>query len=86
MRMKRKDTQRLLSQQKTKPSKAKSTMVVMGLMVAAVSVFVGTSGVANAQAGNTSTGYGGGISIDIGDVIGDNNVIVIIVNYFVGNS
>lgn len=75
-----------LSQEKTKPNKAKSAMVVMGLMVAAVSVFAGTAGVANAQAGNTSTGYGGGISIDIGDVIGDNNVIIIIVNYFVGNS
>lgn len=65
---------------------AKSGLITMGLMVAAVSVFVGTAGVANAQAGNTSTGYGGGINIDIGDVIGDNNVIVIIVNYFVGNN
>jgi hypothetical protein len=83
MRIKRKDT-RLLSQQKTK---AKPAMLAMGLMVAAVSVFVGTAGVANATPGNTSNGYGGGgISIDIGNIIGDNNVIVIIVNYFVGNS
>lgn len=80
MRIKQTST-RLLSQQKTKP-----TMLVMGLMVAAVSVFIGTAGVANAQAGNTSTGYGGGINIGIGDIIGDNNVIIIIVNYFVGNS
>lgn len=86
MRIKRNDTQRLLSQKKTKPNKAQSTMVAMGLMVAAVSVFAGTAGVANAQAGNTSTGYGGGgVSIDIGNIIGDNNVIIIIVNYFVGS-
>jgi hypothetical protein len=80
MRKLHKSTPRLLSQQKTKPA-----MAVMGLMVAAVSVFIGTAGVANAQPGNTANGYGGGgISIDIGDVIGDNNVIIIIVNYFVG--
>jgi hypothetical protein len=64
-----------------------STKLVMGLMVAAVSVLVGTAGVANAapgQGGN-NTGYGGDININIGDIVGDNNTIVIIVNYLVGN-
>ncbi|HEX6416411.1 MAG TPA: hypothetical protein VFZ62_02700 [Candidatus Saccharimonadales bacterium] len=66
-----------LSQKRTMPSK-----LVMGLMVAAVSVLVGTAGVAGAT--NNSNGYGGGINLDLGQVIGDNNVIVIIINYFVG--
>jgi len=61
------------------------TKLVMGLMVAAVSVLVGTAGVASAMPQNDGHGYGGGISVDIGDIIGDNNVIVIIVNYFTGN-
>lgn len=75
-------TPKRVSQEKTKPTK-----LVMGLMVAAVSVFIGTAGVAGATPGNTTNGYGGGgISIDIGNIIGDNNVIIIIVNYFVGNS
>ncbi len=51
-------------------------------MVAAVSVLVGTAGVASAMPQNH--GYGGDINIGIGDIIGDNNVIVIIVNYFTG--
>lgn len=87
MRIKRTDT-RLLSQKKTKPTrlKAKPAMLAMGLMVAAVSVFAGTAGVANATPGNTNTGYGGGgVSIDIGNIIGDNNVVIIIVQYFVGS-
>lgn len=87
MRIKRTDT-RLLSQKKTKPTRlqAKPAMLAMGLMVAAVSVFAGTAGVANATPGNTTAGYGGGgVSIDIGNIIGDNNVIIIIVNYFVGS-
>lgn len=58
------------------------TKLVMGLMVAAVSVLVGTAGVASAMPQNH--GYGGDINIGIGDIIGDNNVIVIIVNYFTG--
>lgn len=56
-------------------------------MVAAVSVLVGTAGVANAapgQGGN-NTGYGGDININIGDIVGNNNTIVVIVNYLVGN-
>lgn len=58
-------------------------------MVAAVSVLVSTAGVANAAPGNgqgNGHGYGGGnISVNIGDIIGDNNVIIIIVNYFAGH-
>lgn len=61
------------------------TKLVMGLMVAAVSVLVGTAGVASAMPHNNGGhGYGGDINIGIGDIIGDNNVIVIIVNYFAG--
>lgn len=60
------------------------TRLVMGLMVAAVSVLVGTAGVASAMPQNDGRGYGGDINIGIGDIIGDNNVIVIIVNYFTG--
>lgn len=107
---------------------ALSTKLVMGLLVAAVSMFVGTAGVANAtnhgpanvpsskedckggwatrtdENGNPfknqgqcvkwvngqSHGYGGGgnvggdISVSIGDIVGDNNTINIIVNYFLG--
>lgn len=62
-----------------------STKLVMGMMVAAVSVLVGTAGVASAMPGNGGSGYGGDIIIDIGHIIGDNNVIVIIINYFAGN-
>lgn len=91
--------------------------LVMGLMVAAVSVFVGTAGVVSAMPGNSGNndhpghsngqghsqhgngngnghdnhdhGYGGGnvggdISVGIGDINGDNNVISIIINYFLG--
>lgn len=65
--------------------KAMPTKLVMGLMVAAVSVLVSTAGVASAMPGNGQNGYGGGIDINIGDIIGDNNVIVIIVNYFAGH-
>ena len=56
------------------------------MMVAAVSVLVGTANVANAtgdQGGNT-TGYGGDININIGDIVGDNNTIIIIVDYLIG--
>ncbi|HEU5122383.1 MAG TPA: hypothetical protein VFT59_06085 [Candidatus Saccharimonadales bacterium] len=60
------------------------TKLVMGLMVAAVSVLVGTAGVASAMPQNGGHGYGGDINIGIGDIIGDNNVIIIIVNYFTG--
>lgn len=106
-----------------------STKLVMGLLVAAVSMFVGTAGVANATnhapanaptskedcmkngwstrtdenglafknqgqcikwVNGQSHGYGGGgsvggdISVAIGDIVGSNNTINIIVNYFVG--
>jgi hypothetical protein len=81
MRIRKPNNTRLLSQHK----KTKPTKMVMGLMVAAVSVFIGTAGIANASPGNTSNGYGGGgISIDLGGIVGDNNVIIIIVNYFAG--
>jgi uncharacterized membrane protein len=89
-------------------SKMMSTKLVMGLMVAAVSVLVGTSNIASAMPGgghghgnaggnhhgNSSAhgavglghGYGGGnISVNVGDIVGNNNVIVIIINYFVGH-
>lgn len=70
-----------LSRKKAAPSK-----LVMGLMVAAVSVLVGTASIASATPGvSVGNGYGGGINIDLGDLIGgDNNVIVIIINYFAG--
>ncbi|QQG50952.1 MAG: hypothetical protein HZB75_00365 [Candidatus Saccharibacteria bacterium] len=69
-----------LSQKKAMPTK-----LVMGVMVAAVSVLVGTAGIAGATSGNGGNGYGGGgINIDLGGIVGDNNVIVIIINYFVG--
>jgi hypothetical protein len=65
--------------------KATSTKLVMGLLVAAVSVLVGTSNVANATQGSGSGGSGyGGVNIDIGAVVGNNNTIIIIVNYFTG--
>lgn len=81
MRIKKPQKTPLLSQHK----KTKPTKLVMGLMVAAVSVFIGTAGIANASPGNASSGYGGGgISIDLGGIVGDNNVIIIIVNYFAG--
>jgi hypothetical protein len=78
--MSKKSTQSL-SQKKVMPSK-----LVMGLAVAAVSVFVGTAGIANATPGNSGNGYGGngGININIGDILGDNNIIIIIANYFAG--
>jgi uncharacterized membrane protein len=90
-------------------NKMMSTKLVMGLMVAAVSVLVGTSNIASAMPGgghghgNASGhhqnghsnghgavglghGYGGGnVSVNIGDIVGNNNVIVIIINYFVGH-
>jgi hypothetical protein len=66
--------------------KATSTKLVMGLLVAAVSVLVGTSNVANATQGNGNNGGSGygGVNIDIGAVVGNNNTIIIIVNYFTG--
>ena len=71
-----------LSQKKGMPTK-----LVMGLMVAAVSVLIGTAATATATPGNAGNGYGGnsgGVNIDLGGIIGDNNVIVIIINYFMG--
>ena len=89
-------------------NKMTSTKLVMGLMVAAVSVLVGTSNVANAMPGGGANahasaagkfhsqakgsvglghghGYGGGnVSVNIGNIVGNNNVVVIIINYFVG--
>jgi len=59
----------------------------MGLMVAAVSVLVGTAGVAGATSGHGLSGFGyggGGINIDLGQILGDHNIVVIIINYFVG--
>jgi hypothetical protein len=71
-----------LSQKKKMPAK-----LVMGVMVAAVSVLVGTASIATATPGN-GNGYGGGnsggINIDLGGLWGDNNVVVIIINYFMG--
>ena len=71
-----------LSQKKKMPAK-----LVMGVMVAAVSVLVGTASIATATPG-TGNGYGGGnsggINIDLGGLWGDNNVVVIIINYFMG--
>jgi len=91
-------------------NKMMSTKLVMGLMVAAVSVLVGTSNIANAMPGGghghgndrgnhhgrsnarghgalgLGHGYGGGnVSVNVGSIVGDNNVIVIIINYFVGH-
>lgn len=71
-----------LSQKKAVPTK-----LVMGLMVAAVSVLVSTASIASASPGNSGNGYGGnsgGINLDLSGMLGDNNVIVIIINYFVG--
>jgi hypothetical protein len=69
-----------LSRKKAAPSK-----LIMGLMVAAVSVLVGTASIANAAPGQgQGNGYGGGINIDLSQFMGDNNVIVIIINYFAG--
>jgi hypothetical protein len=78
--------------------KVVSTKLIMGMMVAAVSVLVGTSNIANAAPGNghggqanasakanASSGYGGNINIDLGNIIGNNNVIVIVINYFAGH-
>jgi len=83
-----------------------STKLIMGVMVAAVSVLVGTSNIAGATPGkhhgqhnngngnhgvganahaNAGFGYGGNVNVDIGGIIGNNNVIVVIVNYFVGH-
>ncbi len=88
--------------QSVSQKKMVSTKLIMGLMVAAVSVLVGTSNVVNAMPGHShghghgtshnqqhgpgGFGYGGGnVSVSVGNIIGNNNVIVIIVNYFVGH-
>jgi hypothetical protein len=76
--MSKSSTQSLSQKKRVMPSK-----LIMGLMVAAISVLAGTASVAGATPGNGGNGYGG-INIDIGNIIGDNNVIVIIVNYFAG--
>lgn len=77
--------------------KLMSTKIIMGLMVAAVSVLVSTAGVAGATSGHghghgsgmpPMTGYGGtniSTNINIGNVIGNNNVIVVVINYFSGH-
>lgn len=85
-----------------------STKLIMGVMVAAVSVLVGTSNIAGATSGrnyghqnngdqgshavganaqaNAGFGYGGAnVSVDLSGIVGNNNVIVIIVNYFAGH-
>jgi hypothetical protein len=66
-----------------------STKLVMGMMVAAVSVLVSTAGVANAMPGhgNGNQGYGGGntINVNVGDIVGDNNIVYIVINYFAGH-
>jgi len=95
-------------------NKMMSTKLVMGLMVAAVSVLVGTSNIASAMPGGghghgnaggnhhgnsgahghgavgLGHGYGGGnvggnVSVNVGNIVGNNNVIVVIINYFVGH-
>ena len=110
-------------------NKGLPTKLVMGVMVAAVSVLVGTAGVASATPGPSENGndsssrnansgnkgwergrghqnghsngqghgdddahhgyggggnIGGGINIDLGSIVGDNNVINIVINYFIG--
>jgi hypothetical protein len=70
-------TQPLSRKKRLMPSK-----LAMGLMVAAISVLVGTGTVAQA-ASNQGNGYGG-INIDLGSITGNNNIIVIIINYFAG--
>lgn len=76
--MSKSSTQSLSQKKRVMPSK-----LIMGLMVAAMSVLVGTAGVAGATPGNGGNGYGG-INIDLGNIVGDNNVIIIIINYFAG--
>jgi hypothetical protein len=68
-------------------SRVNRSKLVLGLMVASVSVIVGTAGVAGAtmHGNGMGHGYGGGVNIDIGHIIGDNNVIIIIVNYIMGS-
>ncbi|EDK72617.1 hypothetical protein TM7_0240 [candidate division TM7 genomosp. GTL1] len=68
--------------------------LVMGVLVAAATVLVGTAGVANATSGHghghgsngsvTGIGYGGNVSVNVGDIVGDNNVINVIVRYIFG--
>lgn len=85
-------------------NKVISTKLIMGVMVAAVSVLVGTSNIANAAPGhghgphnnhgaavsavaraNHGFGYGGNVGVSVGDIMGDNNVVVIVINYFIGH-
>lgn len=78
--MSKTSTQSLSQKKKTMPPK-----MVMGLMVAAISVLVGTASVAGATPGRNLGVFGyGGINIDLGGIIGNNNVIIIIINYFMG--
>lgn len=67
-----------LSRQKIAPAK-----MALGLIVAAVSVIIGTASFASATSGGAGYG-GGGIHIDIGNIIGDGNIIIIIINYIMG--
>jgi hypothetical protein len=60
--------------QKVMPKK-----LVMGFLVAAATVLVGTASVANAT---TGSGYGG-TDINV-NVNGSNNVVHVIINYFFG--
>jgi hypothetical protein len=64
-----------------------SAKLVMGIMVASISVLVGTASVAGAMPGhsNSGNGYGGSnINIGIGSM-GNGNIITIIINYFTGH-
>lgn len=68
--------------------KAAPNKLVLGFLVAAITALVGTTGVANAEGGrgnghNGHGGYGGNINVDL-NVNGDNNVIVIVINYMLG--
>lgn len=89
--MSKTSTQLLSQKKKTMPTK-----LVMGVLVAAVSVLVGTAGIAAATPGHGHAyghgnghghghGYGGGINIDLGGIVGNNNVIIIIINYIMGH-
>lgn len=59
--------------------KAITSKLMMGFLVAAATVLVGTASVANAASG---FGYGG-VNININNQ-GSGNVIVVIINYFFG--
>jgi hypothetical protein len=71
-------SQALTTQQKVKPNK-----LVIGFLAAVVTAIIASTGVAGAQAQNGS-GYGGNtVNIDL-TVNGNNNTIIVIINYFFG--